>query len=64
MLTHVEKLDKVTLFNNKIASNMSLMYVCMVRLFVVSCIRSIKDRSRVLTPKLTVVDQRGLITNT
>ena len=40
------------------------MYVCMVRLFVVSCIRSIKDRSRVLTPKLTVVDQRGLITNT
>ena len=40
------------------------MYVCMVMLFVVSCIRSIKDRSRVLTPKLTVVDQRGLITNT
>ena len=39
------------------------MYVCMVRLFVVSCIRSIKDRSRVLTPKLTVVDQRGLITD-
>ena len=39
------------------------MYVCMVRLYVVSCIRSIKDRSRVLTPKLTVVDQRGLITD-